>query len=120
MTIVFMGWCTCSPHLAAHAAQEREVEWTPAAIRRPKKWTGCRGGEGVHDKNFFIFILFFIRFIKNICGYIFFQKCHPAAGSFGGKELPPDEPAVRSLAHGPWNLPPFHPAVAPYRQTNRR
>ena len=49
MTIVFMGWCTCSPHLAAHAAQEREVEWTPAAIRRPKKWTGCRG-EGVHDK----------------------------------------------------------------------
>ena len=70
-------------------------------------------------QNFFISIFFF-RFIKNICGYIFFQKCHPAAGWFGGKELPPDEPAVTSLAHGPWKLPPFDPAVAPYRQTNRR
>ena len=26
---------------------------------------------------FFIFILFFIRFIKNICGYIFFPKMSP-------------------------------------------
>jgi len=69
---------------------------------------------------FFYFYIFFIRFIKNICRYIFLQKCHPAAGTFGGKELPPDEPAVRSLAHGPWNLPPVEPAVALYHQTNRR
>jgi len=59
----------------------------------------------------------FLFDLSKIYVVIFFlQKCHPAAGSFGGKELPPDEPAVRSLAHGPWNLPSFHPAVAPYRQ----
>jgi len=48
---------------------------------------------------FFIFILFFIRFIKNIYPIFFLQKYHPAAGSFGGNEIPPDEPAVRVLAH---------------------
>ena len=58
--------------------------------------------------NFF----YFYFFIKNICGYIFFQKCHPAAGWFGGKELPPDEPVVRSLAHSPWKLPLDQAAVA--------
>jgi len=73
----------------------------------------------VWDSRIFFIFIFFFRFIKNICGYIIFLKCHPAAGWFGGKELPQDEPAVRSLAHGPWNLPPFDPAVVPYRQTNR-
>ena len=52
--------------------------------------------------------------------YFFLQICHPAAGSFGGKEIPPDEPAVSSLAHGPSNIPPFDPAVATYRRMNWR
>ena len=42
------------------------------------------------------------------------------AGSFGGKELPPDQPAVSSMGRGPRILPPDEPAVTPYRQTNRR
>ena len=42
----------------------------------------------------FFFYIFF-RFLKNKCRYIFFlQICHPAAGSFGGKEIPLDKPAV--------------------------
>ena len=83
-------------------------------------------GEGAHESDswdlefFYFYIIFYSIYQKYISLYFFLQKCHPAAGSFGGKELPPDEPAVRSLAHGPWNLPPFDPAVAPYRQTNRR
>ena len=90
------------------------------------------------SSEFFLFLYYFVFDLSKIyVAIIFLQKCHPAAGSFGGKELPPDEPAVRSLAHGPWNLPPFdpavasmgrgprilppvHPAVTPYRQTNRR
>ena len=66
------------------------------------------------------FNIIFFRFIKNICGYIFLQICHSAAGSFGGKELPPDEPAVSSLAHSPSNIPPFHPAVATYHRATAR
>ena len=66
-----------------------------------------------------IFFIFF-DLSKIYVAIFFFQKCHPAAGWFGGKELPPDEPAVRSLARGPWKLPPDQTAVAPYRQTNRR
>ena len=70
-------------------------------------------------QNFFYFYIFF-DLSKIYVVIFFFQKCHPAAGWFGGKELPPDEPAVRSLAHGPWKLPPDQTAVAPYRQLIRR
>ena len=82
-------------------------------VRQGGKGKAWRGKPGLDDiyfgpcgpevgdgRIFFIFILFFIRFIKNICRYFFLQICHTAAGSFGGKELPPNEPAVRSLAHG--------------------
>jgi len=45
-------------------------------------------------QNFFYFYIFFD--LSKIYVVIFFlKKCHPAAGWFGGKELPPDEPAVR-------------------------
>ena len=68
---------------------------------------------------FFYFYIFF-DLSKIYVAIFFFQKCHPAAGWFGGKELPPVHPAVRSLAHGAWKIPPVQTAVAPYRQTNRR
>ena len=55
-------------------------------------------------------------------GIIFFQKCHPAAGSIGGKEVPPFDPAVPSMGRGPredtagsnggTSLPPIDPAVS--------
>ena len=79
--------------------------------------TSTRRPRGIE---FFYFYIFFVHLSKIYVAIFFFQKCHPAAGWFGGKELPPDEPAVRSLAHGPWKLPPDQTAVAPYRQTNRR
>jgi len=70
--------------------------------------------------SFFIFILFFFDLSKIYVVIFFLQICHPAAGSFGGKEIPPDEPAVSLLAHGPSNIPSFHPAVATYRRMNWR
>jgi len=45
-------------------------------------------------QEFFIFIFIFFDFSKIYVLFIFFQKCHPAAGSSGGRLLPPDEPAV--------------------------
>ena len=59
-----------------------------------------RCGRGSEVGEFFYFYIIFFNLSK-IYVIMFFQKCHPAAGSFGGKELPPDEPAVSSLAHGP-------------------
>jgi len=51
---------------------------------------------------FFLFLYYYYFDLSKIYVDIFFlQICHPAVGSFGGKELPPDEPAVRSLGHGP-------------------
>ena len=44
----------------------------------------------------------------------------PTASSFGGKELPPDQSAIYAMGRGPADIPPVHPAVAPYRQTNWR
>ena len=41
------------------------------------------------------------------------QICHPAASSFGGNDLPPDEPAVCLLGHGPFHISPVDPAVTP-------
>ena len=69
---------------------------------------------------FYFYIIFYSIYQKYMWLYFFFQKCHPAAGWFGGKELPPVHPAVRSLAHGPWKIPPVQTAVAPYHQTNQR
>jgi len=58
----------------------------------------------------FIFIFFyFFRFIKNIYQF-FLQNCHHAAGSFGGKEIPPDEPAVGAVG----------PRLTAYRRLNWR
>ena len=68
----------------------------------------CRG----QISGVFLFLYFF-RFIKNICRDFFFQKCHPAAGSSGGRLLPPDEPAVGSFRRGPW-------WAGPYRRLKRR
>ena len=51
---------------------------------------------------FFYFYIFFVDLSKIYVGIIFFQKCHPAAGSIGGKEVPPFNPTVPSM--GP--LPP--------------
>ena len=67
-----------------------------------RRWTG----------SFFLFLYFF-RFIKNIYRDFFFQKCHPAAGSSGGRLLPPDEPVVGSFRGGPW-------WAEPYRRLKRR
>ena len=61
--------------------------------------------------SFFIFIFFFD--LSKIYVEIFFQKCHPAAGSSGGRLLPPDEPAVGSFCGGPW-------WAEPYRRLKRR
>ena len=44
----------------------------------------------------------------------------PAASLFGGKKLPPDQLAIRGMGRGPADIPPVHPAVARYRQTNWR
>jgi len=46
----------------------------------------------------FFFILSFFDLSKIYINF-FLQNCHPAAGSFGGKEIPPDEPAVWALGH---------------------
>jgi hypothetical protein len=35
--------------------------------------------------SFFYFYIFFVDLSKIYVGIIFFQKCHPAAGSIGGK-----------------------------------
>ena len=70
--------------------------------------------------NFFIFILIFFYLSKIYVVIFILQICHPAARSSGGSYLPPDEPAVSSLAHSPSNIPPFHPAVATYRRMNWR
>jgi len=43
----------------------------------------------------FLFLYYFLFDLSKIYVVIFFlQICHPPAGSFGGKEIPPDEPAV--------------------------
>jgi len=97
-----------------------------AAARRagPRQQDGLIGLRDVvprpQGEFFFIFLFFFVDLSKIYVAIIFFQKYHPAAGWFGGKELPSVHPAVRSLAHGPWKIPPVQMAVAPYRQTNRR
>ena len=44
----------------------------------------------------------------------------PAASSFGGNELLPDQLAICGMGRGPADIPPVHPAVAHYRQTNWR
>ena len=71
---------------------------------------------------FFIFIFFFVDLSKIYVGIIFFQKCHHAAGSIGGKELPPFDPAVPSMGRAPredtagsnggTSSPPIDPAVS--------
>ena len=63
--------------------------------------------------SFFIFIFIFFDFSKIYFLFIFFQKCHPAAGSSGGRLLPPDEPAVGWVRCGPW-------WAETYRRFNRR
>ena len=63
---------------------------------------------------FFLFLfLFFFDFSKIYVLFIFFQKCHPAAGSSGGRLLPPDEPAVGWVRAGSW-------WAGTYRRFNRR
>ena len=88
---------------------------------------GCEMGSLTCIREFFLFLYYFFRFIKNICRDIFFQKCHPATGSSGGRLLPPDEPAVGSFRAGPWwavvgrALPPVETAVGgTYRRMIRR
>ena len=44
----------------------------------------------------------------------------PAASSFGGNELPPDQLAICGMGRGPADIPSVHPLVARYRQTNWR
>ena len=71
---------------------------------------------------FFIFIFFFVDLSKIYVGIIFFQKCHHAAGSIGGKELPPFDPAVPFMgcapredtagSNGGTSLPPIDPTVS--------
>ena len=76
------------------------------AVRRQNRATG--GGSSPIIWSFFIFILFFLIYQKYIS--IFFQNCHHAAGSFGGKEIPPDEPAVGAVG----------PRLTAYRRLNWR
>ena len=79
--------------------EERE----PLELASGRKSLSCRlrftvasrkNERGEEALNFFISIFFF-DLSKIYVAIFFFQKCHPAAGWFGGKELPPDEPAVR-------------------------
>ena len=44
----------------------------------------------------------------------------PTASSFGGNELPPDQLAICGMGRGLADIPPVHPAVGRYRQTNGR
>ena len=44
----------------------------------------------------------------------------PTTSSFDGKELPPDQSAICAMGRGPADIPPVHPAVGLYRQTNWR
>ena len=76
--------------------------WSPA-LAGP-----CLQIATVHPSRIFFIFIFFL------------QICHPAASSSGGRKIPLDEPAVKSLAHGPSNIPPVHPAVATYRRMNWR
>ena len=72
--------------------------------------------------NFFYFYIFFVDLSKIYVGIIFFQKYHHAAGSIGGKELPPFDPAVPSMGRAPredtagsnggTSLPSIDPAVS--------
>ena len=74
------------------------------------------------DREFFYFYIFFVDLSKIYVGIIFFQKCHHAAGSIGGQELPPFDPAVPSMGRAPredtagsnggTSLPPIDPAVS--------
>ena len=59
--------------------------------------------------SFFIFILFFFDLSKIYIKF-FLQNCHHVAGSFGGKEIPPDEPAVGAVG----------PRLTAYRRLNWR
>ena len=44
----------------------------------------------------------------------------PAASSFGGNELLPDQLAICGMSRGLADIPPVYPAVGRYRQTNWR
>ena len=76
----------------------------PVVDDKPPFKSKSRGGQvspAGRCRIFFIFIFFFADLSKIYVAIFFFQKCHPAASWFGGKELPPVHPAVRSLVHGP-------------------
>jgi len=102
--------------LSGPAHRMGSVLTSPTTERASVSLPGC--AQGI----FFIFIFFFVDLSKIYVGIIFFQKCHHAAGSIGGKELPPFDPAVPSMGHAPredtagsnggTSLPPIDPAVS--------
>ena len=48
----------------------------------------------IEFQEFFLFLYFFFDLSKIYVVIFFLKICHPAAGSFGGNEIPSDEPAV--------------------------
>ena len=57
---------------------------------------------------FYFYIIFFD--LSKIYINFFLQNCHHVASSFGGKEIPPDEPAVGAVG----------PRLTAYRRLNWR
>ena len=107
------------PHHPASGSSPPAGEGPPAeSVGREGLETDEQGWAGF--RNFFIFILLFFDLSKIYIIIFILQICHPAARSSGGRKVPPDEPAVSFLAHGPSNIPPFDPAVATYRRMNWR
>ena len=75
-------------------------------LERAIALTGCVVLQSNLDYEFFYIIFFDLSKIY----IIFFQNRHHAAGSFGGKEIPPDEPAVGAVG----------PRLTAYRRLNWR
>ena len=56
-----------------------------------KKTLNISSAHAARDRETIFFIsIFFNDLSKIYVAIFFFQKCHPTAGWFGGKELPPD------------------------------
>ena len=99
----------------AGLAEEAQLGWVSGTVG----CLGCRGKFGLPFfeqaslPSFFFNFIFFFDLSKIYVLFFYFQKCHPAAGSSGGRLLPPDEPAVGSFRAGPW-------WAEPYRRLKRR
>ena len=91
---------TMEAHETTWVSRDFLIVFCTAGLRKARSVSSEEAAK--EGAEFFFNFIFFFRFIKNICLVFYFQKCHPAADSSGGRLLPPDEPAVGSFRAGPW------------------